>query len=211
VNVVVFDYGAGNVHSACQALRNVGADVTLTDNPSDALAADGLLVPGVGAFGYVMDSFSMRGGPQLIRERLASGKPILGICVGMQIFFEEATEKGIHKGLGLLTGTIEELPFERLPHMGWSVVTPPEDSVMFRGVGGHRFYFVHSYARRAFLPVKTIPDGKNVKVAQTGYPEPFISAVEAGPLWATQFHPEKSGNSGLALLKNWISFIESEQ
>ena len=211
MNVVVFDYGAGNVHSACQALRNVGANVTLTDDAAAVLAADGLLVPGVGAFGYVMESFSSRGGPVLVQERLAKGKPVFGICVGMQIFFEDAFEKGAHKGIGLLTGSVEKLPFERLPHMGWSVVTAPEKSVMFRGLHDHRFYFVHSYARKAFMPVETVSGGEMTVMATTGWPEPFISGVEAGPLWGAQFHPEKSGKSGLDLLRNWISFIDSER
>ncbi len=145
-NVVVLDYGSGNVHSAAKALERAGAEVTLSADKRTALEADGLLVPGVGAFGAVVDQLeSVRGG-EIVDHRLAGGRPVLGICVGMQVLFSRGVERGVDvEGLAQWPGTVEEIQAEVLPHMGWNTVEAPEDSVLFDGLRDERFYFVHSY------------------------------------------------------------------
>lgn len=194
--VAVFDYGAGNVHSACQALRRVGAQVELT---SEVRGFDGVLVPGVGAFGYVIDRFLKRSNADLFSQR-----PTFGVCVGMQILFQDAEEKGHHKGLGILSGTVAQLPAPRLPHMGWAPVNVAEPMKMFDGIEDECFYFVHSYARAALPPVLNLQTGAPVTSATATHEVPFVAALESGALWATQFHPEKSGPAGLQILHNWI-------
>lgn len=207
--IVVFEYGAGNVHSACQALASVGADVTLTHDAERIRAADALLVPGVGAFGYVMGRFESRGGSAALRECQELGKPVFGICVGMQILFEDATEKGEHPGLGLLSGTVEELPAPLLPHMGWAPVRVAPQSAMFAGIESAYFYFVHSYARLAQPEVRNLArPGMPVAVSLAHHGADFVAAAETDRVWATQFHPEKSGPAGLRLLSNWLRVVE---
>ncbi|MET0589738.1 MAG: imidazole glycerol phosphate synthase subunit HisH [Naasia sp.] len=203
-SVVVLDYGSGNVHSAVKALQLAGADVTLTGDRGAAMAADGLLVPGVGAFTAVMDSLDAARGGEIIDRRLAGGRPVLGICVGMQVMFERGIERGEGRdGLGEWPGVVEELRAPLLPHMGWNTVQAPADSVLFDGLHDERFYFVHSYAAREWtLDVQRPHRVPSVTWAEHG--ERFIAAVENGPLSATQFHPEKSGAAGIALLSNWL-------
>lgn len=209
--VVVFEYGAGNVHSVCHALEHLGAQVTLTANHQKIRDADGLLVPGVGAFGYVMDRFRSHRGEELLHTWLAADKPFLGVCVGMQILFQDATEKGDHQGVRLLSGTVEQLPAAVLPHVGWTRVQGPSGSQMFEGVDGDYFYFVHSYAR-LYSPTNPVRNllaaGDAVEVAAASYGGPFVAAVETGNVWATQFHPEKSGRAGLRLLDNWLKTVK---
>lgn len=197
-HVVVLDYGSGNIRSAQRALARVGAEVAVTDDPAAALRADGLVVPGVGAFAACMSQLHAVGGPDVIRARLAALAPVLGVCVGMQVLFEGGEEHGEHTdGLGLLPGLVRQLPAAVLPHMGWNTVEPAPGSALFAGIGeGTRFYFVHSYA--AFPGPDTGP------VGLTNHGAPFISAIERGPLAATQFHPEKSGDAGAQLLENWV-------
>lgn len=194
--VVVLDYGSGNIRSAQRALARVGAEVTVTDRAALALDADGLVVPGVGAFAACMQQLLGVGGGGVVRERIAAGRPVLGICVGMQVLFEWGDEHGVRtEGLGVLPGVVRRLRAEVVPHMGWNTVTAPPDSVLFAGMPRDtRFYFVHSYAAAA-------TDGL-VAVAEHG--EPFVAAVERGPVAATQFHPEKSGEAGATLLANWV-------
>jgi glutamine amidotransferase len=202
--VVVLDYGSGNVHSAVKALEKLGASVELTADRTAVAEADGLLVPGVGAFSAVMSALhSVRGG-ELIDKRLAGGRPVLGICVGMQVLFARGIERGVDTdGLGEWPGTIEELKADVLPHMGWNTVTAPEESKLFEGIGDERFYFVHSYAAQTWqLEVQPPLPAAAVTWAEHG--GPFIAAVENGPLSATQFHPEKSGDAGMQLLSNWL-------
>ncbi|EFC80306.1 imidazole glycerol phosphate synthase subunit HisH [Parafrankia sp. EUN1f] len=193
--VVVLDYGSGNLRSAERAVARVGAEVTVTADLDAARAADGLVVPGVGAYAACMAGIEAIGGGAVVRERLAAGRPVLGICVGMQILYEVGDEHGVRtEGLGVLAGSVDRLSAPVLPHMGWNVVAPPPESVLFAGVdAGTRFYFVHSYAARP-QPGDT--------VAEHG--EPFAAAVERGPLMATQFHPEKSGDAGAHVLENWL-------
>ncbi|WP_432494257.1 imidazole glycerol phosphate synthase subunit HisH [Kineococcus auxinigenes] len=208
--VVVLDYGFGNVRSAVRALEHVGADVELTGDRKAALEADGLLVPGVGAFAAVNAGLEAIGGGSIVDQRLAGGRPVLGICVGLQVMFETSTEPGdgVKEGLGQWPGTVERLPAQVVPHMGWSTVQPPDGSVLFDGVEDERFYFVHSYAVQRFDFVDTTAG--RVQPPQVTWAEHgvrFVAAVENGALAATQFHPEKSGDAGAQLLRNWVASL----
>ncbi|TPW76486.1 imidazole glycerol phosphate synthase subunit HisH [Schumannella soli] len=203
-SVVVLDYGSGNVHSAVKALEAAGADVELTADRMKVLEADGLLVPGVGAFSAVMDALQKVRGGELIGRRLAGGRPVLGICVGMQVLFDRGVERGVEaEGLGEWPGTVDELEAPVLPHMGWNTVAPDTGSQLFDGLADERFYFVHSYAARSWdLPES--PQHTSPKLTWSDHGGRFLAAVENGPLSATQFHPEKSGEAGIRLLRNWI-------
>ncbi|MGI5159526.1 imidazole glycerol phosphate synthase subunit HisH [Microbispora sp. CA-102843] len=206
--VVVLDYGSGNLRSAERALARAGADVTVTADFDAALDAEGLVVPGVGAFAACMEGLKGVRGDQIVARRLAGGRPVLGICVGMQILFEKGVEHGVHtEGCGEWPGTVERLDAPVLPHMGWNTVTVPEGSVLFRGLEeGTRFYFVHSYGVRDWR--LEAGDGfRQPLVAWAEHGVPFVAAVENGPLMATQFHPEKSGDAGAVLLSNWLSTL----
>lgn len=206
-SVVVLDYGSGNLRSAERALVRAGASVEVTADPDAALDADGLAVPGVGAFAACMAGLRAVGGDKLIAQRLAAGRPVLGICVGMQVLFQAGVEHGqLTKGCGLLPGTVERLEAPVLPHMGWNTVSPPQGSSLFAGIGPDtRFYFVHSYGLRYARAALLRDSGARVTWATHG--EPFAAAVEDGPLSATQFHPEKSGDAGAVLLSNWLERI----
>lgn len=206
-SVVVYDYGSGNVHSAVKALVAAGADVTLTSDSNEALNADGLVVPGVGAFASVIEQLNAKRAGDIIDKRLVAGRPVLGICVGMQVLFELGVEHGIEtEGLGQLPGKVELLDAPTLPHIGWNTVKAAKGSKLFAGVEQERFYFVHSYGLKkweleaigAFIPPK---------VTWSNYGTDFVSAFEVGPLSATQFHPEKSGSAGIKLLNNWVSTL----
>jgi imidazole glycerol-phosphate synthase subunit HisH len=203
--VVVLDYGSGNLRSAERALRRVGAEVEVTGDHRAALAADGLVVPGVGAYAACVSGLNAVRGGRIIGERLAGGRPVLGICVGMQILFERGVEHGIvSEGCGEWPGTVERLHADVLPHMGWNTVRLPEGSRLFDGIDQDtRFYFVHSYGVREWelVPDKSLP---RPLVTWANHGEDFVAAVENGPLWATQFHPEKSGDAGAHLLENWL-------
>jgi glutamine amidotransferase len=206
-SVVVLDYGSGNVRSAQRALEQVGASVEVTADADAVMAADGLVVPGVGAFAACMTGLKAVHGPRLIERRLAGGRPVLGICVGMQVLFDAGVEHGVETaGLAEWPGVVERLRADVLPHMGWNTVTPPQDSRMFEGVRDDYFYFVHSYAVLDWA----LPVAEHLAaplVTWTDYGTPFVSAVENGPLWATQFHPEKSGEAGARLLRNWLETV----
>jgi glutamine amidotransferase len=197
--VVVLDYGSGNLRSAQRALERVGAEVTVTADRDVAQAADGLVVPGVGAFAACIAGIEAIDGRASVAAWLASGRPLLGICVGMQVLFQTGVEHGVETaGLGVLPGRVERLNAPILPHMGWNTVTPPSDSVLFRGLDADtRFYFVHSYAVR---------DTSGL-VTRAEHGESFVAAVENGAVSATQFHPEKSGDAGATLLANWLEML----
>lgn len=256
-SVVVLSYGSGNVRSAVRALERVGAQVTLTADPAAVENADGLLVPGVGAFASVMDQLRAVDAPRLIERRLAGGRPVLGICVGMQVMFEASTEYAEEPGAGLACvaetdpapaspagsqaadmsraavsdqepdgdqaeapeppttpglaqwpGTVRRLNAPVVPHMGWSLVRPPAGTTLFRGVEDQRFYFVHSYA--ATTAPEDLLDAGPTRLPESTWAthgEDFVAAVENGALMATQFHPEKSGDAGAELLRNWLATL----
>jgi glutamine amidotransferase len=207
VKIVVLDYGSGNLRSAERAIARLGPEVTVTADFDTALAADGLVVPGVGAFAACMKGLREVRGEQLIGRRLAGGRPVLGICVGMQILFEKGVEHGITTdGCGEWPGAVERLSAPILPHMGWNTVDAPEGSALFAGLdAGTRFYFVHSYAARTWELEPGRFTAPLVTWAEHG--ERFVAAVENGALCATQFHPEKSGDAGSQVLKNWLSTV----
>jgi len=196
--VVVLDYGSGNLRSAQRALARTGADVTVTADLSLAARADGLVVPGVGAFAACMAGIDALGAGPVIADRVAAGAPVLGICVGMQVLFESGFEHGeVTKGLGLVPGVVARLDAPVVPHMGWNTVSWPASSVLGAGLRADtRFYFVHSYAPRP------VPELTGAALANHGVD--FVAAFEAGSLAGTQFHPEKSGDAGAALLANWV-------
>lgn len=206
--VVVLDYGSGNVHSAVQALAEAGADVELSRDRNAVLNADGLFVPGVGAFAAVMDQLNQINAGELIDKRLISGKPVMGVCVGLQVMFELGLEHGTETaGLGQWPGTVEKLEAPILPHMGWNTVEAAKGSKLFAGIEQERFYFVHSYAVRNWELVVDGPLAKP-KLTWAEYGSRFIAAIENGPLSATQFHPEKSGEAGIKLLSNWLKSFQ---
>ena len=205
--VVVLDYGSGNVHSVAKALTLAGADVELSADRSAVLSADGLLVPGVGAFDAVMHQLAKVRGAELVDKRLTASKPVLGICVGLQVLFEQGVEHGIEtEGLGQWPGTVSLLDSPLLPHVGWNTVEVPSGSTIFEGVESERFYFVHSYAAREWKLEVSAPFIEP-KVTWAEYGCRFVAAVENGPLSGTQFHPEKSGQAGIRLLTNWLNTL----
>ncbi|GAB2683488.1 imidazole glycerol phosphate synthase subunit HisH [Thalassiella azotivora] len=208
--VVVLDYGSGNVRSAVRALERVGAHVELTADRASAQEADGLVVPGVGAFASVVQGLRAVRGDEVIGRRLAGGRPVLGVCVGLQVLFGTGLEHGRRsEGLGEWPGVVERLPADVVPHMGWNTVDVPAGSRLFAGVESERFYFVHSYGVLRW--VGPTDDGTSRMraplVTWSTHGAPFVAAVENGPLSATQFHPEKSGDAGAELLRNWLATL----
>ena len=201
--VVVLDYGSGNLRSAQRALERTGADVEVTADASAALEADGLVVPGVGAYQSCMAGLREIRGEQIIAERLAAGRPVLGVCVGMQILFTRGVEFGVQTdGCAQWPGAVTRLDAPVIPHMGWNVVDAPSGSTLFRGLDADtRFYFVHSYA------AQTWAGDADALLTWATHQVPFLAAVENGPLSATQFHPEKSGDAGATLLRNWVDSL----
>lgn len=213
--VAVLDYGSGNIRSVQRALERAGAQVVVTNEPREVLAADGLIVPGVGAFASCMEGLNKVHGARLIGERLAGGRAVLGICVGMRILFEHGVEfaDGTHagaavEGTGEWPGTVRRLDAEILPHMGWNTVDVADGSQMFDGASAdERYYFVHSFGVQEW---ELHTDGRT-RAPLVHWAEHegcrFVAAVENGPLWATQFHPEKSGDAGARLLRNWVATL----
>ncbi|WP_326638391.1 imidazole glycerol phosphate synthase subunit HisH [Streptosporangium sp. NBC_01755] len=206
--VTVLDYGSGNLRSAERALARVGAEVTVTADYEAAMEADGLVVPGVGAFAACMAGLREVRGERIIARRLSAGRPVLGICVGMQILFETGVEHGVTtEGCGEWPGTVESLEAPVLPHMGWNTVKAPAESVLFAGLDADtRFYFVHSYGVRTW-ELQPGPGFADPLVTWAEHGVPFVAAAENGPLMATQFHPEKSGDAGARLLTNWLGIV----
>ena len=196
--IAILDYGSGNLRSAQRAFETSGREVVITSDYEVALNADGLVVPGVGAFAACMEGLIKVRGDQIVRERIAAARPTLGICVGMQILFSQGLEHGTHPGVGIWNATVEKLEAPILPHMGWNTVKAGAGSQLFNGVEEESFYFVHSYAVKN--PVGAISTLSN-------YGEDFLAAVEDGAIAATQFHPEKSGDAGLHLIKNWVQTL----
>lgn len=197
----LLDYGSGNLHSAARALQLAGADVTVSARAADLAAQRALVVPGVGAFAACMEQLESTGALDLIAEWHLAGRPLLGICVGHQVMFQRGTEHGVHRsGLGLWPGVVEQVPADRLPHMGWNRVAAPASSALFEGLGGEWFYFVHSYAALVSPPDALVTTAEHDGVS-------FVAAVEKDNLTTTQFHPEKSGAAGARLLGNWLRSI----
>jgi glutamine amidotransferase len=198
--VVVLDYGSGNLRSAQRALERVGADVEVTADRDAAMNADGLVVPGVGAFEACMVGLRKIGGEKIIAERITAGRPVLGVCVGMQILFARGVEFGVEStGCGQWPGSVIRLDAPVIPHMGWNVVDAPAETQLFKGLASDtRFYFVHSYAAQQW------EGSPGALLTWATHTVPFLAAVEDGPLAATQFHPEKSGDAGAQLLGNWV-------
>lgn len=200
-SVVVLDYGSGNLRSAQRALERVGADVEVTSDAGAAARADGLVVPGVGAYEACMTGLRDIGGEKIIAERVAAARPVLGVCVGMQILFARGVEFGVEsQGCGQWPGAVVRLDAPVIPHMGWNVVDAAAGSALFKGLDPTtRFYFVHSYAAQVW------EGNADARLTWATHNVPFLAAVEDGALSATQFHPEKSGDAGATLLANWVS------
>lgn len=196
--IAILDYGSGNLRSAHRAFERSGAKVLVTSDFETALNAQGLVVPGVGAFAACMKGLQAVRGDEIVRERVALNRPTLGICVGMQILFARGVEHGVHDGVGIWDAEVEKLETKVLPHMGWNTVTPHRESKIFKGVETESFYFVHSYA---------VTKSVGKIESYTDYEGPFIAAIEDGAMTATQFHPEKSGDAGLHLIKNWVATL----
>jgi glutamine amidotransferase len=199
--IAILDYGSGNLRSAERAFATSGLEVVVTSDRTVALNADGLVVPGVGAFAACMNGLNAIEGQEIIRERISNERPVLGICIGMQILFSRGTEhseNGQHVGVGIWDGEVSQIQAPILPHMGWNSVESDAASALFQGIEKESFYFVHSYAAKKAV-------GK--LQSWTTYGEKFLSAVEDGYVSATQFHPEKSGDAGLALIKNWTKSL----
>jgi glutamine amidotransferase len=199
--IAILDYGSGNLRSAERAFATAGKEVVVTSDRTIALEAEGLVVPGVGAFAACMKGLNTVDGAAIVRERLAKERPTLGICIGMQILFSEGTEHsetGAHPGIGIWNGTVSQLTAPILPHMGWNTVEPANTSTLFAGLEGESFYFVHTYAAKKAV---------GTTQAWSTHGERFLAAVEDGYISATQFHPEKSGAAGLALIKNWVDSL----
>lgn len=197
--ITIIDYGMGNLHSVEKAFEKVGAEVMVSRDPNDIKKADSLVLPGVGAFGDAMRNLERRGLVDVIREEVGAGKPFLGICLGLDLIFEESDEHGLHRGLGLVPGRVELLPTGlKIPHIGWNRITMRKKSRLLKGVpDGSFFYFVHSYA--------VVPSREPDILCTTDHGCEFVSAVEHGNIAALQFHPEKSSSMGLAILKNFVS------
>ena len=201
--IAILDYGSGNLRSAQRAFASTGEVVEVTSNRRVALEADGLVVPGVGAFQSCMNGLLAIRGDEIIRERLVKNRATLGICVGMQILFTTGLEpsladEGKTAGVGIWPGAIRKLTAPILPHMGWNTVDSDARSILFQGIADQSFYFVHSYAAT---------ESVGSMQAWTQYGERFLAAAEDGPISATQFHPEKSGRAGLKLIKNWLTTL----
>ena len=197
--IAILDYGSGNLRSAQRAFELSGHETFVTSDPEICRSSDGLVVPGVGAFGACMDQLLAAGGDQIIQERIATAKPVLGICVGMQILFDSGSEKGGSSGLGVFSGDVSQIDAPILPHIGWNNVQADPASRLFEGIGDQRFYFVHSFAAK-----RAVASGLN---SWCNYGEDFIAAVERGPVSAVQFHPEKSGAVGARLIANWVGTL----
>lgn len=199
--IAILDYGSGNLRSAQRAFERSGSEVVVTSDRDVALNASGLVVPGVGAFAACMRGLVAIGGDEIVRARVVAKRPTLGICVGMQILFRDGDEYAadqLHEGVGIWQESISKIAAPILPHMGWNTVEVTGPSQLFKGIEDEAFYFVHSYAAKAKV---------GLAQAWTSYGEKFLSAVEDGAICATQFHPEKSGDAGLALIKNWVGML----
>jgi glutamine amidotransferase len=197
--IAILDYGSGNLRSAERAFALTGHKTIVTSDPSICAESDGLVVPGVGAYGACMDQLIEAGGNSIIFDAVEAGKPVIGICVGMQILFGAGLEKGEHQGLGIFEGSVTQIKAPILPHMGWNTVESDTDSRLFKGIHNEAFYFVHSFAAK-----QPVSDAMN---SYSNYGEKFLAAVERENVSAVQFHPEKSGSAGATLIANWAGAL----
>ena len=201
--IAIIDYGAGNIQSVSKALKHIGCDCFITNKKDEILSADGAVLPGVGSFGDTVDSLNKYGIKEAVIEFIKSGKPFLGICLGLQLLFPGSEESEGAEGLGVFDGTITKIPNSdglKIPHMGWNSLKITKDSRLFKGIEENPYvYFVHSYFLNAA--------DKSIVAAQTEYGVTIDAAVEKGNVFATQFHPEKSGNTGLRILKNFVDIV----
>lgn len=200
--IVVIDYNVGNVKSVCNALQHIGCDAKLSSKSADIKHADGLILPGVAAFGYAMNALGKLS--ELIKEAALAGKPLLGICVGYQMLFDQSCEYGRHDGLSLVHGSVVPIPSEQtVPHMGWNLVKLPDDMDLFAGIAKQRhFYFAHSF-------YADIADSQ-AKIAYTDYGFDLPASVQKANIYGTQFHPEKSGKTGLKVLQNFYDICKRQ-
>lgn len=208
--VVVLDYGSGNVRSAVRALEHAGADVMVSRTAEDAESAEGVVIPGVGAFAACMESLVAIDAGEMVDRRVTQGRAVLGICVGMQVMFEQGVEHGVQTlGFGRWPGVVELLDAPILPHMGWNTVEAGQESRLFTGIERERFYFVHSYGVRSWTPAPRdlAAVDRSPVLTWSRHDGPFLAAIEDGVLTATQFHPEKSGQAGHLLLRNWLATL----
>ena len=197
--IAVLDYGSGNLRSAERAFALTGEKVIVTSDLKVCLSAAGLVVPGVGAFQSCMRQLIDMGGDEIISSCVDGGVKVFGICVGMQILFTAGLEKNTNLGLGIWPGTVTQIKSPILPHIGWNTVSAPNESLLFQGISEQHFYFVHSFAAK--VPIE------NAVNTFSEYGEVFLAAVETESVVATQFHPEKSGNAGAQLIKNWVKTL----
>ena len=203
--IAIIDYGAGNIQSVYKALKFIGADCKVTSDKDEILNADGAILPGVGSFGDAMDTMTKRGIKDTIIEYTKSGKPFLGICLGLQLLFPESEETPGVKGLDIFKGTITKIPNQnrtlKIPHMGWNNISIKQKNGIFKGIEGEPYvYFVHSFYLKA--------QDKDIVAATTQYGVDIDAAVQKGNIIATQFHPEKSGEVGLKMLKNFVEMVK---
>ncbi len=198
----MLDYDSGNLHSVSRAIAKVGGDVDVTSDPSRVASAAALVIPGVGHFGQCVRALAERGLDRAAKEFVAAGRPVLGVCVGLQVLFGASEEDAV-AGMGVLGGTVRRLPDGvKVPHMGWNTVQWVRDHPFTAGIDdGSYFYFVHSFA-------PDVDDATTVGV--TEYGRPFASVIASGNVFATQFHPEKSGESGLQLYENVVKVVASQ-
>ena len=206
--IAIADYGIGNLGSVRKAFRHLGATAFLAEDPRELLAADALVLPGDGAFGATMGELVRRGHDEVVRAFADEGRPVLGICVGMQILFGRGVEHGVEtEGCDEWPGVVERLQAPVVPHMGWNTVEVAEGSTLFAGIEDERFYFVHSYAVQRWDFEVLQPRMTPPLVTWSEHGAPFVAGVENGPLSAVQFHPEKSGDAGAQLLENWLGTL----
>ncbi len=200
--IVVIDYNVGNVKSVCNAFRHIGCEAKLSRESEVVENASGIVLPGVAAFGYAVNALGSLA--EVIKKLALDGKPLLGICVGYQMLFNESCEYGQHKGLGLIEGSVVPIPEGRvIPHMGWNLVKLPEDMELFSGIGSEKhFYFAHSYYAET--------SDSRAKIAYTDYGFEMPASMQKANIYGTQFHPEKSGEAGLKILHNFYDICKRE-
>ncbi|NOU63539.1 imidazole glycerol phosphate synthase subunit HisH [Paenibacillus sp. LMG 31461] len=200
--IAIIDYGMGNLHSVSKAVERLGYEAVVTGDPEQILAAEGAILPGVGAFGDAMEHLRESGLDEVVKQYAASGKPLIGICLGMQLLFTSSEEHGQHEGLGLLPGSVVRFRGDyKVPHMGWNRLSYKQsESPIFKGIEEGYVYFVHSYHVK--------PERESDLLAVTDYYQPVTAIVGRDNVYGMQFHPEKSGDNGMQLLGNFLTLCK---